>query len=95
MGILVVGCDDNDDEGDDEDGGEDLRWADYAGSIVILLQGDPWHWQGLDLVITFAPYPLNMLMMTMMVMMVTMVLMIATVIKNLYGITRDSFDKQA
>ena len=32
-----------------------LRWADYAGSIVILLQGDPWHWQGLDLVITFAP----------------------------------------
>ena len=53
------GCDDDDNEGDDEDGGEDLRWADYAGSIVILLQGDPWHWQGLDLVITFAPFLLQ------------------------------------
>ena len=61
------GCDDDDDEDDDEDGGEDLRWADYAASIVILLQGDPWHWQGLDLVITFAPFLLKMLMMAMMV----------------------------
>ena len=40
--------DDKDGDGDDDDGGDDLQWRDYARSIVILLQGNPWCWQGLD-----------------------------------------------
>ena len=39
---------DDDEDGDDDDGGDDLQWRDYARSIVILLQGNPWCWQGLD-----------------------------------------------